>query len=336
MGAADEVLFVAQTAGASCYHRIMLPALALGCDWCGLDSPPPRMMVGRGEVRSRGDEPELGAYRIVVVQMPGQQGWLELIPELQAGGTAVLYEVDYDMHAIEQDPDALARIEQLVALCDGVICATPRIAERYAPLNPRTSVCESGIDLRAYALTRPEHDTVNIGWSGTTLTLEEMRPWLTQIAGVMRARERTNFVSIGGRFGDALAGSGAVAPERCLAIPAMLPEQVPAAMSLFDIVFDPAGRSPWRLGRGQLRWLEAGAWGLPLVGDPRIYPRIEHGVTGFHAADPVSTARAVLRLVDDPQLRAAVGARARREVEERWSMQAVAPQWLRAFERVAP
>jgi Glycosyl transferases group 1 len=335
MDGADGVLFVAQTAGASCYHRIMLPALALGCDWCGLDSPPPRMVVGRGEVRSRGDEPDLGAYRIVVVQMPGQPGWLDLIPELQAGGTTVLYEVDYDMHAIEQDPNSLARIEKLVTLCDGVICATERIAERYSPLNARTFVCESGIDLQAYALTRPDHDTVNIGWSGTTLTIEEVRPWLTQIAGVMRVRDVTNFVSIGARFGDAIADLGAVAPERCLAIPPMLPEQVPAAMSHFDIVFDPAGRSRWRLGRSQLRWLEAGAWGIPLVGSPKIYPRIEHGVTGFHAADPNSTARAILRLVDDPQLRAAVGRRARRVVEGQWTMEAVAPQWERAFEQVS-
>ena len=105
---------------------------------------------------------------------------------------------------------------------------------------------------------------------------------------------------------------GAVAPERCLAIPGVLPEQVPAAMSIFDIAFDPAGHQPWRLGRSQLRWLEAGAWGIPLVGDPRIYPDIEDGVTGFHAADPVDVARTILRLVDDPLLRAAVGGRARR------------------------
>ena len=37
----------------ACYHRMMLPAIALGCDWCGLDSPPPRMTLGRGEVAVR-------------------------------------------------------------------------------------------------------------------------------------------------------------------------------------------------------------------------------------------------------------------------------------------
>jgi glycosyltransferase involved in cell wall biosynthesis len=128
---------------------------------------------------------------------------------------------------------------------------------------------------------------------------------------------------------------GAVAPERCLAIPGVLPEQVPAAMSLFDISFDPAGTSPWRLGRSQLRWLEAGAWGLPFVGDPRVYPDLQHGMTGFHASDPIEIARTILHLVDDPLLRAAVGGRARRRIEERHTMEAVAPQWIRALEAVA-
>ena len=50
-----------------------------------------------------------------------------------------------------------------------VICATAGIAERYSAFNANAHVCESGIDLAAYTLTRPPHDTVNIGWSGRAL-----------------------------------------------------------------------------------------------------------------------------------------------------------------------
>jgi hypothetical protein len=326
---AREILFVGQSVGAGCYHRIMLPALAIGSDWCGLDAPPPRMVVGRGAVRG-----DLASYRTVVIQTPAQDGWLDVIAALQAGGTSVLYEVDYDLHALAQPPEMLALIEALVAMCDGVICATARVAERYRELNPRTYVCPSGIDLRPYALTRPPHDTVNIGWAGTTLELDEMQPALEQVAGVMRAREVTNFISIGQPFADVLAEMGVVAPERCLSIPAMLPEQYPAAMSIFDIAFDPLGRRPWRRARSPLRWLEAAAWGIPFVGDPRIYPDVEPGRTGFHAADAPSLGRELLRLVDDPGLRAALGTEARRVVAERFTIDAVAPAWIRAFEAV--
>jgi glycosyltransferase involved in cell wall biosynthesis len=329
----DDVVFVGHGADASFYHRVMLPATALGCDWCGLDSPPPRMALGRGEVKFGPDGPDLGAYRVVVVQTTLDEGWLELVRELRAGGTAVVCDADYHLPELAGD-DVLRRLTAFLDACDGVTCATPYVAARYAPLNPRTFVCENGVDLRSYALTRPEHDTVNIGWAGTSAPPEELLPWAGQIAAMMRVREVTNFVSIGSRLGDAVAGLEAVAPERCLAIPGVLPEQYPAAMSIFDIVFDPAGMQPWRLGRSQLRWLEAAAWGMPFVGDPRIYRDLEDGVTGFHAVEPVEVARAILRLVDDPLLRAAVGGRAKQRVAERHSMEAAAPQWLRAFEAV--
>jgi glycosyltransferase involved in cell wall biosynthesis len=325
-----DALFVGQTADASCYHRIMLPALALGCDWCGLDVPPPLSVVGRGGVRAGEDgQPDFGSYD--VVQTPIQDGWLDMIPSLQASGTRVICELDYDLHAFEQPPEAMAQGEALLAMCDGVICATERIAERYAPFNANTHVCLSGIDLAPYALTRPDHDTVNIGWAGRSLTHDEMRGWLAQVASVLRARPVTNFISLGQPFGDVMADSGAVEPERCLSIPLVLPEQVPAAMSIFDISFDPMGRLPWRRARSALRWLEAGAWGIPFIGDARITPALEHGVTGFHARTPDDLARLLVQLVDDAALRAAVGAAARKVVEERFSMEVLAVAWREAL-----
>jgi glycosyltransferase involved in cell wall biosynthesis len=213
-----------------------------------------------------------------------------------------------------------------------VICPTERIAERYAALNPNTHLCESGIDLNAYALTHPPHDTVNIGWAGRTLTLPEMGSWLNSVAAVMRARPVTNFVSLGEPYADMMAApEHGVAPERCLAIPGVLPEQLPAAMSLFDISFDPLGRAPWRRGRSPLRWLEAAAWGIPFVGDPRGYPAIENGVTGFHARTPDTLGATLMALVDNPELRVQVGAQARRVVEERYSMDVLAPRWREAL-----
>jgi hypothetical protein len=234
------------------------------------------------------------------------------------------------MHAFANDPDSLAVVESLIDMCDGVICATERIAERYRAFNANTHLCESGIDLKAYALRRPPHDTVNIGWVGRTLTHDEMRTWLAQVAGVLRARPQTNFISVGEPYGDVMADSGAVEPERCLSIPQLLPEQLPAATSLFDIGFDPMGKQPWRRARSALRWLEASAWGIPFVGDRRIYPDIEPGVTGFHARTPDELAATLLRLVDDDELRLGVGARAREHVAK-YSMEAVVPRWLEAL-----
>jgi glycosyltransferase involved in cell wall biosynthesis len=159
-----------------------------------------------------------------------------------------------------------------------------------------------------------------------------MGPWLARVADVLRARPVTNFVSVGEPYGDVLADPvHGVAPERCLSIPLVLPEQLPAAMSLFDISFDPLGRAPWRRARSPLRWLEAAAWGIPFVGDPRAYPAIENGITGFHARAPDTLGATLMALVDNPQLRAQVGAQARRVVEERYTMDVLAPRWQEAL-----
>ncbi len=332
-----DALFVGQTADASCYHRSMLPALALGCDWCGLEAPPPQSLVGRGSVRGSDGRPAFESYETLIVQSPTEDGWLDAIASLQASGTRVFCDLDYDLHAVEgQRPQGIALVESIIEMCDGVICATPRIAERYGPMNPNTHVCESGIDVNAYRLTRPDHDTINIGWAGRTLNYDEMRAWLPRIAEVLRARPVTNFISLGEAYADAMADSGAVQPERCLAIPLVLPDQLPAAMSLFDISFDPMGKAAWRRARSPLRWLEAGAWGIPFIGDPRIYPGIEHGVTGFHARTPDQLAETLVKLIDDPLLRARVGAAARNVVQERYAMPVVAEQWRVALGVGAP
>ena len=55
-------------------------------------------------------------------------------------------------------------------------------------------------------------------------------------------------------------------------------------------------------------------------------------MTGFHARTPDELGQVLLRLVDDPALRAEVGARARRVVEERHSMAVrSAPRWQEAL-----
>ena len=165
-------LFVGQTADASFYHRVMLPAPALGCDWCGLDSPPPRMTLGRGEVRfgARRARPRRLPHRRRADAVRTRAG-STLIRELQAGGTArplrrrllPATRSSADAEVLDAGRDVPRRS------ATACICATrARSRERYARLNPRTFVCENGIDLKAYALTRPAHDTVNIGWAGTS------------------------------------------------------------------------------------------------------------------------------------------------------------------------
>ena len=119
-------------------------------------------------------------------------------------------------------------------------------------------------------------------------------------------------MSIGQKFADLLVPE--FGPERALSIPWAPFDTYPAAMTLMDIALAPAGQDNLYRGKSDLRWLEAGALGIPLVADPLVYPEIEPGVTGFHVATPAEVTAQLIKLVDDRDLRERVGAAAKAHV----------------------
>jgi glycosyltransferase involved in cell wall biosynthesis len=283
-------------------------------------------------------------YDVVVVQQVGGPAWLKAIREWQAAGATVLYEIDDWLHGVRKlkghahaerlDRGTVESYELCMRAADGVICSTEWLARRYRSVNPRTWVCRNGIDLKRYEFTRPQRDHVGIGWSGGTGHIDAFKPWIAELGAVMRERPETRFTSVGQDFADWLK------PEfgaRTLSIPFTAMEVYPAAMTHFDIALAPAGRQDYYKGKSDLRWLEAGAMGLPCIADPGVYPEIEHGVTGFHAATPGEMREILLELIADPGLRERVGAAARAHVVAERSFPGAAATWtevLREFARV--
>jgi glycosyltransferase involved in cell wall biosynthesis len=219
-------------------------------------------------------------------------------------------------------------------VADGVICSTEWLAERYKAVNPNTYVCRNGLDVKRYALTLPRREHVTIGWAGATGHANSMRPWVDQVAAVLRERPQACFVSIGQKFADSLVPE--FGPERALSVPWAPFDTYPAAMTLMDIALAPARQDNFYRGKSDLRWLEAGALGIPLVADPVVYPEIEVGVTGFHAASPVEVREQLLRLVDDRALRERVGAAAKAHVLEHRNARVAAESWATVLRDVAP
>jgi glycosyltransferase involved in cell wall biosynthesis len=341
-----KTLFLSRGSNAVSWYRSALPALALGCDWACYDgNEPPHTRLVWGRTEAPLTFADVASYDVVVLQQPRGAAWQKAIRAWQDKGIVVLFEVDdwirsvrkMDDHAFAKNFDrkVIEEIELCMRAADGVICSTPWLAERYASVNPNTHVCRNGIDLKRYALTLPEREHATIGWAGATGHANGMRPWLGQVAAVMRARPDTHFVSIGGQgFADALRAEFGSA--RCLDVPWAPFDVYPAAMTHMNVALAPAGQNNFFRGKSDLRWLEAGALGIPLVADPMVYPEIEHGVTGFHAHSPEEVRELLLTLVDDPDLRARVGAAAKAYVSEHRSAQVAARQWASLLRDVAP
>ena len=348
MSRLPRTLYVGRRATAVTWYRCVLPAEFLGCDWLAVEDSEGDL-VRKSGTHGVTFDPAAWArdYEVVVLNQPRGRRWLPVIRTLQDAGVKVVFEIDDYVHAVRKKrdhefreafgKDVLREYEQAMARCDAVICSTEWLGRRYRAFNPATYVCRNGLDLGRYALTRVPRETVTIGWAGATGHKDAIRPWLAAVGDVMRARPEVRFLALGQPWHRPLERE--FGPERATGIPFMALENYPAAMTAMDIALAPAGKSNFYRGKSDLRFLEAGALGLAVVGDPDVYPTLEDGVSGLHAETPSEVRDALLALVDDPALRERLGAAARSYVERERSMTVMARQWdavLRAVTGAAP
>ena len=81
---------------------------------------------------------------------------------------------------------------------------------------------------------------------------------------------------------------------------------------------------------------QASALGIPVIADPEVYPEIEHGVTGFHAATPGELRECLELLAGDPDLRRRVGAAAKAHVTEHRNVQVASQHWVEVLQSAVP
>lgn len=331
----EEVLFVGQGRSTPAWYRCYLPAMFMGADWIGLEGDlSDGGKVTTGERRRE----DLADYRVIVLQQP-RDFWQPIVMALRERGIKVVVEHDDFLHGIARMDDHAYRqgfskkrikgYELMMSMADALICSTEYIARRYRRFNKRAYLCENGLDLSRYALTRPERATVNIGWAGATGHKQAAFPWLHAVGDVLARHPETCFVSIGQDFANGFLP--VFGPTRAMSVPFSPLDNYPAAMCHMDIALAPAGRGNFFRGKSDLRWLEASALGIPVVADPEVYWRIEDGVDGLLATTPQEAAAALELLVGDPELRQELGETARSYVREHRRMEVAVGQWVEAI-----
>jgi glycosyltransferase involved in cell wall biosynthesis len=329
-----RTIFVGKGKSAVCWYRCALPAMELGQDWVGVEGAPPALKLATGRTARPFAFDHLIDYDVVVLQQP-EGPWASLIRRLQARGITVLFEIDDYVQAVRKMADHEGRshwtkerilgLETNMRLADGLICSTEYLARRYRGFNPRVWVCRNGLDLGRYDYARAPRHGVTIGWAGGVGHTASVAAWLPEVAAALRATPEARFVSVGQPAARQLQGE--FGPERAVAVPFGDLETYPASMTAFDLAIAPSGRNNLFRGKSDLRWLEASALGIPLIADPEVYPEIEHGVTGFHAATAAEVRAALGALLGDAALRERVGAAAQAHVREHRSSAVAAQRW---------
>lgn len=140
---------------------------------------------------------------------------------------------------------------------------------------------------------------------------------------VWRTQPDTRFVFIGlpGFYSTFFDDFQRYGDERIIHLETATASEKDAALEACSLFAMPSRHETFGLG-----YLEAWLHGKPVIGGqvPALRDVIDDGADGFLVPQrPADVARAILRLLDDPAAAAAMGARGRGKVAERWSWDAV-------------
>lgn len=226
------------------------------------------------------------------------------------------------------------KTERLCRLARRVMVGNETLAAWAAPRSAALDIVPSTIDTDAYAyvpVRAPAADPSRlpvIGWTGSVTTL----PYLEALGPALaRLRQQRAFELrvIGGEPRLPAALTTRVVPWRA--------ESEVADLQPLDVGLMPLNDDPWSRGKCGMKALQYMALGIPPVVSPVGVNAtiVRHGENGLCATSEDEWVAALVRLIDDPALRARLGAEARRTVEAGYSARVIVPQVAALFREAA-
>ena len=207
-----------------------------------------------------------------------------------------------------------------------VVCAGNAYLKDYADRAGGSAIIlPTVVDIDRYvpAAPRPASSPITIGWIGSPSTWRFVRPLLPLLADLCRER--------GIAFTATGAGAAAEADrfDRLTFVPWTEESEI-ASVQTMDIGIMPLPDEPWARGKSGYKLIQYMACGLPVVASPVGVNAdiIDVGATGLLATTPEQWRAALSRLIDDAELRRAMGAAGRARVVAAYSLQVHAPRLI--------
>jgi hypothetical protein len=166
-------------------------------------------------------------------------------------------------------------------------------------------------------------------WVGSSSTLKGLERFAPTLSAIGRALPGTRLKLICDRFAE----FPGLTVERCVWNEATEATEIAAA----DVGIGWVPDDPWSRGKCGLKVLQYQAAGLPVVANAVGVQAnvVRDGETGFCATTTEEWVNAVRTLASDAALRARLGAAGRKQVEERFSVEAGGKLWLEALAGLA-
>lgn len=295
---------------------------------------------------------ELAAADLILAQRQHSPEAVRLLRRAVDRGKTVIYEIDDWLHGIPEDNPAralfppgsvaLQGIIELLRHASGVTVSTPELAEIYRPLNPNLAVLPNRLDLgiRNWSTPPPDRDRSRpvLGWAGGATHVGDLPLIQEPIRRLLRRYPEIRFglMSTPG-LARWVEESWGIDNGRLLLIPYQPFRDYPQALARFDIGLAPLRSHRFNCAKSDLKVLEYGAWGLPVVASAVApYQRtLEEGRTGFLAASAEEWEEKLARLIESPALRDEIGAALAAQVREQFDIGRDWPRWPAAWHDLA-
>lgn len=222
------------------------------------------------------------------------------------------------------DPKRASRFRATIAACDLVIAGNAYLAAEARKFTSadRVRVIPTCVDVGKYPIApHSERDAIRLVWIGSSSTLRGLERFAPTLSAMGRSLPGTRLKLICDRF----AAFPDLTVERAVWEEATEAAEIAAA----DVGIGWVPDDPWSRGKCGLKVLQYQAAGLPVVANAVGVQTdfVRDGETGFCAHTTEEWIKAVHLLAADAELRKNLGAAARKQVEERYSVEAGGRMW---------
>jgi glycosyltransferase involved in cell wall biosynthesis len=263
-----------------------------------------------------------------------------ILNRLRKNAKALIFEFDDvvtlkkdDEGSIRESPTKDRRFRRTVRVADAIITTNETLAEharRMGADDARVHVLPTVIDLARWQPRQASAETkeVTIGWMGTPPNLPSVEIVRAPLTRLCRRYDQLK-VKIVCESTLALEG------VRMIHQPFSAEYEVSDVRS-FDIAIAPLVEDPWTRGKVSTKLLAYFGAGLPVVASDvnanRIY--IKDGENGYLVGTLGQWEEKLTKLIEHPELRQSVGAKARESAEKQFSLDAALPRYLALFEKL--